>query len=205
MGRPKGMPPLTRPARRRGHPATCHHAPFHLRIFTDIPRAYSQCAARPCCATAENVELHSIVDSRTGPPTETQCLAVKERQAAVGEFSPVVWTPGRREQPVMFLRGRPGARQWAHRTANLPTCGQANYCIRVRREMNLVALWREVLGENSDPSLSFTSNGGDSFQAVLISVHVSELWHVEIDYLDVLETPNAMALADLVKHAPPDT
>jgi len=71
--------------------------------------------------------------------------------------------------------------------------------------MNPVLLWREVLGEHADPSLSFIANGGDSFRAVLVSVRAFELWQVDLDYLDVLEAPNAVALTGMVKQASPDT
>jgi hypothetical protein len=66
-------------------------------------------------------------------------------------------------------------------------------------KMDSVVLWREVLGGNVNPSISFIANGGDSFQAVLVSVRAFELWHVDLDYLDVLEAPNATALTDLMK------
>jgi hypothetical protein len=127
------------------------------------------------------VGLHTIVDSRERPPN--------------GRHGPVLHVPARLAWSLAA-----GAQE-----RELAELRSANYRILMPQDMDLVALWREVLGENSNPSLSFTSNGGDSFQAVLISVHVSELWHVDIDYLDVLKTPNAMAFADLVKHAPPAT
>ncbi|MBV6699876.1 hypothetical protein KV557_22710 [Kitasatospora aureofaciens] len=67
--------------------------------------------------------------------------------------------------------------------------------------MDLLAVWNEVLGDSADSDLSFMENGGDSFLAVLLSTRAFELWQVEIDYLDVLESQNAAALQELLAQA----
>jgi hypothetical protein len=70
--------------------------------------------------------------------------------------------------------------------------------------MDAKLLWREVLGADADPARSFVENGGDSYLAVLVTVRAFEIWQVEIDYLDVLQAPDAAGLEKLAGRISPE-
>ena len=58
----------------------------------------------------------------------------------------------------------------------------------------------DVLGTDVPGDGSFVAHGGDSFHAVLIVARIEEIWGVEVDFLDVLQsTPDR--LVELVAEA----
>ncbi|MFD8819072.1 acyl carrier protein [Streptomyces sp. NPDC059627] len=61
--------------------------------------------------------------------------------------------------------------------------------------MNHQEIWKDFLGADADVHASFIANGGDSLKAVLLADRLSALTGREIEYLDVLDAPNAAALA----------
>ncbi|WP_327432557.1 phosphopantetheine-binding protein [Streptomyces sp. NBC_01236] len=63
----------------------------------------------------------------------------------------------------------------------------------------ILDLWYESLGPDADISQGFIENGGDSFKAVLLAHQLFELTGEEIDYLDILEAPDAAALQGAVR------
>jgi hypothetical protein len=62
-------------------------------------------------------------------------------------------------------------------------------------QMNPQEIWKDFLGADADVHASFIANGGDSLKAVLLADRLSALTGREIEYLDVLDAPNAAALA----------
>ncbi len=59
-------------------------------------------------------------------------------------------------------------------------------------------LWDKALEGQSDRSLGFIANGGDSFQATVLATLVFEHFGVELDYLDVLQAESCSDLCALL-------
>lgn len=59
----------------------------------------------------------------------------------------------------------------------------------------LAGLWKEMLGDEADVNTGFIANGGDSLKAVLFADRVFRLTGRELDYLEILEAPDAATLA----------
>ncbi|MFF7476190.1 phosphopantetheine-binding protein [Streptomyces sp. NPDC008092] len=69
--------------------------------------------------------------------------------------------------------------------------------MRVSAE-ELAALWKEMLGDEADLNTGFIANGGDSLKAVLLADRIFKATGQELDYLEILEAPDAAALFDAV-------
>ena len=65
----------------------------------------------------------------------------------------------------------------------------------------VVTLWREILGQDADTGASFVAAGGDSFDAVQLTVRIYEELGREIDYLDVLQADASSDIARAVEAA----
>ncbi|MFJ5034179.1 acyl carrier protein [Streptomyces sp. NPDC088560] len=64
-----------------------------------------------------------------------------------------------------------------------------------RQEVDVQEIWKDFLGADADLHASFIANGGDSLKAVLLADRLAALTGREIEYLDVLDAPDAAALA----------
>jgi hypothetical protein len=64
-----------------------------------------------------------------------------------------------------------------------------------RPEVDVQEIWKDFLGPEADLHASFIANGGDSLKAVLLADRLAALTGREIEYLDVLDAPDAAALA----------
>jgi 3-phosphoglycerate kinase len=62
----------------------------------------------------------------------------------------------------------------------------------------IAAVWKEILGADADASTGFIANGGDSLKAVLLADRIFTLTGHEIDYLSILDAPDAATLARAV-------
>ncbi|KOV97333.1 hypothetical protein ADL04_16050 [Streptomyces sp. NRRL B-3648] len=51
-----------------------------------------------------------------------------------------------------------------------------------------------MLGDEADPNEGFIANGGDSLKAVLLADRIFKLTGQELDYLEILEAPDAATL-----------
>ncbi|MFE9766039.1 acyl carrier protein [Streptomyces sp. NPDC005808] len=69
--------------------------------------------------------------------------------------------------------------------------------MRVSTE-ELTALWKEMLGDESDLNTGFIANGGDSLKAVLFADRIFKSTGQELDYLEILEAPDAATLFQAV-------
>ncbi|KAB1981753.1 MULTISPECIES: phosphopantetheine-binding protein [Streptomyces] len=65
--------------------------------------------------------------------------------------------------------------------------------MRVSTE-ELAVLWKEMLGDEADLNTGFIANGGDSLKAVLLADRIFKLTGQELDYLEILEAPDAATL-----------
>ena len=68
------------------------------------------------------------------------------------------------------------------------------YCL----EGVVAKLWAEALEAGSRPNESFIANGGDSFQAVVLSARLHEELAIDVDYLTILESESLAALTSAV-------
>ena len=59
----------------------------------------------------------------------------------------------------------------------------------------ITAAWKEVLGTDAEVDTGFIANGGDSLKAVLLADRIFRLTGREVDYLEVLDAPDAATLA----------
>ncbi|MFC5156488.1 phosphopantetheine-binding protein [Streptomyces amakusaensis] len=64
----------------------------------------------------------------------------------------------------------------------------------------IAAVWKEILGADADVDAGFIANGGDSLKAVLLADRIFTLTGQEIDYLEILDAPDAATLAQAVPH-----
>ncbi|MFC6091747.1 phosphopantetheine-binding protein [Saccharothrix lopnurensis] len=58
----------------------------------------------------------------------------------------------------------------------------------------ITSAWKEVLGTGAEVNTGFIANGGDSLKAVLLADRIFRLTGHEVDYLEVLDAPDAATL-----------
>ncbi|WP_158575906.1 phosphopantetheine-binding protein [Streptomyces corynorhini] len=63
----------------------------------------------------------------------------------------------------------------------------------------LTGLWTEILGADADADAGFIANGGDSLKAVLLADRIFTLTGQELDFLEILDTPDLATLARAVR------